>query len=322
MSWFRFWYVRELLWNSRRTNVFGSPLTFCSCFPRICKLLFSLNLLFLALWTAIDPLTWVRSPMYESSGSTEHKSFGRCSLRGSTFSTVCMCMILTINFAALVLAMIQIYRSHDVVGRHREEVKMLTIAMASMMQVFLTGFPILVIVTNNPPVAFFVKTTTIFVVAMSLLFLIFGPMFRATKSVPERAPASVAAFGTPSDSRDDSSLWSRSGAIASLEGGSWHGRSSNTVPAQQRHIAGHILSMQGRRNTYAEGMAESCKKIQLETDFQRSHCSNESSLSLDVDDLSSRSNGNGDIVSPFEDSCATALVSNISKQNLIERDAS
>ena len=262
----------------------------------------SLNMICLTTWTVVDPLKWVRSPVYESNGLLEHKSFGRCSLHGSTFSTVCMCLILTVNFAAMMMALIQLYQSFDAVGKFLEEAKMLAIAMASMMQVFLTGLPILVIVTNNPPLSFFVKTTTIFVVAMSLLLLTFCPMFRTAKSTPESAPPSVLSFA-PRHSWDDCSL-SRSGGVPSLAGASWHGQPITTTVAQA-YKRSQNLSIRDRRNTFAEGMAESVRKLRLASDFKGIDESN--SPSFDGHDLSRNSD---DMIAAFEKSCATALVSN------------
>ena len=264
--------------------------------------IFTLNSICLTLWTVIAPLKWVRSPVTGSSGPSEHESFGRCSHQESTFSMVCMCLILTVNFAALVLALIQLFRLHDAVGSFREEARMLAVAMTSMIQVFLTGVPILLIVTDNPSLSYLVKTTIIGIVAMSLQVFTFYPMFRTAKYAKESVPASVS-YG-PGNLWDDGSL-SLSRGTPSLAGGPWQGR-SGTTNAAQKQAGTTSLMMRDRRNTYAEGMAESVRKLRLELDFRHGDAS-ERSHSMNANDLPSMFD---DLVTPFEKSCETTLISN------------
>ena len=75
--------------------------------------IFSLNVTILSVWTAVDPLTWVREYHGVDQGSEESHSQGYCSLQGNLFSQLCVTMLLLVNFAALVLALIQLYRARE-----------------------------------------------------------------------------------------------------------------------------------------------------------------------------------------------------------------
>lgn len=143
----------------------------------------TVNVTILSIWSGVDPLTWVReSSDGESQESGESDdSHGRCSLSDSSFGLVCLILLLLVNFGALCLALIQLYRARELSTEYSEG-KYIAIAMGSMIQVFLTGLPILVIVTDSPQVSYFVKSTIVFTVAMSLLLLIFVPKFYTASS--------------------------------------------------------------------------------------------------------------------------------------------
>ena len=256
--------------------------------------IFSLNLICLTLWTALDPLRWERTAVDDSNGSGDHRSYGQCSLHGSTLSTICFCLILAVNFAALVLAMIQIYRSRNVAERFRQEIRYITVAMASMIQVFLTGMPILVIVTNNPPVSFFVKSSIIFVVCMSLVCLTFIPKFCTAHTEPERAPSSIVSFGGSADFSDDQASWSKAGGSVSLNSGAKR-------------------PMTGRRKTFAAGstrMQESARRIMFELDRKEDGSDHSDLSSCNAIELAASNDGKVDECSAFEKSCSTAVMSN------------
>ena len=257
--------------------------------------IFSLNLICLTLRTALDPLKWERTAVDDSNGSGDHRSYGQCSLHGSMLSTVCFWLILVVNFAALVLALIQIYRSRNVQERFRQEIRYITVAMASMIQVFLTGMPILVIVTNNPPVSFFVKSSIIFVICMSLVCLTFIPKFCTANTEPERAPAlSIVSFGGSANFSDDQASWSKAGGSASLNSGAKR-------------------PMTGRRKTFAEGstrMQESARRIKFELDRKEDGSDHSDLSSCNAVELAASNDGKVDECSIFEKSCSTAIMSN------------
>ena len=163
----------------------------------------TLNVTLLSVWSGVDPLTWVRESsngVNQAGGATGggEDSYGYCSLNDSTFGLVCFILLLLVNFGALVLALIQLYRARELSTEYSEG-KYIAIAMGSMIQVFLTGLPILVIVTDSPQVSYFVKSTIVFTVAMSLLLLTFVPKFYITnaKKHPTATSHSVGGINRP-----------------------------------------------------------------------------------------------------------------------------
>jgi len=142
------------------------------------------NVVILGIWSGVDPLVWVRETMdgetKESEGANYREdTYGHCSVHENVFGLVCLVLLVLVNFGALVLALIQLYHARELSTEYSEG-KYIAIAMGSMIQVFLTGLPILVIVTDSPRVSYFVKSTIVFTLAMSLLLLTFLPKFYIT----------------------------------------------------------------------------------------------------------------------------------------------
>lgn len=131
--------------------------------------IFTLNVVVLTLWTAIDPLVWVRE-----SRDDDKNSYGSCSFQGHAASISFAASLLAINFLALVLALVELYRARNISMEYSES-KYIAIAIGSNLQVFLTGLPILVLVNDSPQLLYFVKSSLVFVLAMSMLLLIFVP---------------------------------------------------------------------------------------------------------------------------------------------------
>jgi 7 transmembrane sweet-taste receptor of 3 GCPR len=136
----------------------------------------SLNVTVLTVLTIGAPPRWVRNY------TDDTHSFAYCNIRGNNLAMTCFCLLLIINFVAVILALKQIYNARNISTEYNEGVY-ITIAMASMLQAFLTCLPILALVQNSPPVSFFVKTSIIFVISMSLILLIFLPK-QARKQQP------------------------------------------------------------------------------------------------------------------------------------------
>jgi 7 transmembrane sweet-taste receptor of 3 GCPR len=134
-------------------------------------IIFTVNVTILSLWTGLDPMEWVRDT---SKTNNEFSSTGYCSMEGSALSATFLILLLAVNFVSLVLALVQLYRARGLADEYSEG-KYIAIAIASQVQAFLTGVPILIIVTDNPQVSFFVKSSLVFVVSMSTLLLMFVP---------------------------------------------------------------------------------------------------------------------------------------------------
>ena len=135
--------------------------------------IFVANVALLTTWTLVAPLVWVREldEGYEGCGLD---SYGFCSFDGDVTSISLAISLLVVNFAALVLALVQLFRARNVPVEY-SETRYIAIAIGSSLQVFLTGLPILLLVNDSPELLYFVKVSLVFVIAMSILLLIFLP---------------------------------------------------------------------------------------------------------------------------------------------------
>lgn len=131
-------------------------------------LLFVCNVTFLLVWTLMDPLTWTR--VYTSPTD----SYGTCTAGESDVWKICISFLSILNGAALFLANFQAYRARKLSTEYGES-KFIAMAMACILQVTLVGVPLLFLVNTNPPANYFVRSTIVFVVSMSILLLIFVP---------------------------------------------------------------------------------------------------------------------------------------------------
>lgn len=142
-------------------------------------LLMMLNFGFLLAWTLTDPMKWVRI----STGRTQDgdlESFGRCE-SSKTVATVMVSLVAAANVVALIMANIQAYQTRDLNVAY-EESKFVTFAMASIMQAFFVGFPVLFLADDNTNARFLVRSVLVFVISMSVLGFIFIPkMFAGNK---------------------------------------------------------------------------------------------------------------------------------------------
>jgi len=152
-------------------------------------IIFTSNVVILSLWTVLDPLIWVRETRGNGRGRDEFNSYGACSFHDHLLSTALAVSLLSINFLALLMALIQLYRARNISVEYSES-KYIAIALGGNLQVFLTGLPILVLVNDSPQVLFFVRSSLVFALAMSMLLLIFVPkicMMTRSSSRPESA---------------------------------------------------------------------------------------------------------------------------------------
>jgi len=130
------------------------------------------NLVVLICWTVIDPLTYVRR-VGEGTDfwNRDIEFYGACR---SDNAVVFLCPLAVINFSVVGIACWQAFT-----GRHIEsefaESKFIALSVASLFQAFLTGFPILVIVKDDPRAFYLVMILTILVLSEVILLLIFLP---------------------------------------------------------------------------------------------------------------------------------------------------
>lgn len=131
--------------------------------------IFSCNLLLLIIWTAVEPLYWDRI----SVSNTE--SYGTCSASSSSNAWKGILIVLGIvNGAALILANIEAYKARRITTEYGES-KHIAMIMGSILQVIIVGLPLLFLVDDNPTASYFIRSSIVFVICMSILLLIFVP---------------------------------------------------------------------------------------------------------------------------------------------------
>ena len=132
-------------------------------------LLFSSNFVLLLIWTLVDPLYWDRVMISET------ESYGTCTadLDSSTWK-ITLSLIAALNGVSLILANVEAYKARNIDTEYGES-KYIDMIMGSILQVVLVGMPLLFLVNENAVASYYIRSTIIFVVCMSILIFIFGP---------------------------------------------------------------------------------------------------------------------------------------------------
>ena len=120
-----------------------------------------LNVAFLLTWTLVDPLRWERV----SRGRTEAgelESYGHCTST-DTVATAMLGLLGGVNLVAVALANIQAYLTRKLTVAY-DESKFIALAMASIMQAFLIGLPLLFLAEDNTTASYVVRSLLVFVV--------------------------------------------------------------------------------------------------------------------------------------------------------------
>jgi hypothetical protein len=180
----KLWRINKLFHNGnafRRTAVTAKE----AALPF--AVLFGTNSLLLVLWTVIDPLKWeIRSVEGDKS-----RLYGTCSDFG-TAGWVFLGLTVGLNLGALVLACLQAYKARKISSEYSES-RSLGLALFCWLQILIVGGPVLFLISDdNPNAKYFLQVALIFVACLSMLVVIFGPIFvqlRAPK--PEEGPVSV-----------------------------------------------------------------------------------------------------------------------------------
>lgn len=135
----------------------------------------SMTFLLCLIWTLVDPPRWKRVTVIQG-----FESYGICSIGEGVTSTVLSSLLLVLNFLSIVVANIQAYLARGVSDDFSES-KYVALAMVSIMQIFLVGVPLVFLTSTNPAARFFVFSSMILVISMSVLVCLFAPKFRRMK---------------------------------------------------------------------------------------------------------------------------------------------
>ena len=133
--------------------------------------LFSLNVIFLLVWTLVDPMVWKRESLC---GSGDLSSYGYCDLGSGNTSVAMFVCVVVLNACALVLANYQAYKARSISTEYGES-QYVAIIMMSILQIVIIGVPLMFLLVENPSASYFVRVGVIFVICMSTLLLLFVP---------------------------------------------------------------------------------------------------------------------------------------------------
>lgn len=135
-------------------------------------LLLSANILILSLWTALDPLTYIRLDHPGTDGWNRNISnYGSCRCDQPAWYLVPLGII---NLSVLLIANWQAYQARFIKSELSES-RYIGVAMISLLQSIVIGVPVLFVVKDWPQAFYLVLCFTIFIVCMIVLLVIFTP---------------------------------------------------------------------------------------------------------------------------------------------------
>lgn len=137
------------------------------------------NVALLLSWTLVSPLEWKRFDK-DSKDAFDRttETYATCT---SDKSLPFVIVIIVVNLGALLLANFQAYQARDIQTEYQES-RYVAISMASILQAWCMGIPIMIVVKEAPQAKFFVEAGIIFVTCTAVLLLIFTPKLLAVRS--------------------------------------------------------------------------------------------------------------------------------------------
>lgn len=153
------------------------------------------NVLMLSIWTVVGPLEWHRVELENRDQyGRSVESYGAC--RSSNKSTIGFLAVLVIfNFSTVAFATYQVYISRHIPSDYNESYY-IALTMASLMELFLIGLPILFLVSDNPAADFVVKSILVCFCCCSILLPLFVSKLRVGKSTRVNKDEMQLAWGT------------------------------------------------------------------------------------------------------------------------------
>jgi len=135
-------------------------------------ILLGCNFIVLTCWTVMDPLTYTRLELEGTDyWNRVIATTGRC--RSDQVEPYII-LLVTINFVALCLACWQAFRARDI-DSNFSETRFIGFSLASILQTFLSGIPIIAVVRDLPDALYLITTFMIFVLTLVILMFIFVP---------------------------------------------------------------------------------------------------------------------------------------------------
>merc|ERR1711865_173551 len=126
----------------------------------------------LMIWSTKDPLKWIRTVDMYADNTVDFplSSNGQCE---SDDAAPYFGLIAALHAFVMVYASFLCYKSRNIPTKFAEG-KYVALAMASNLEVFLLGIPVMIIVGNDPSTSFFVRSAIIFLNDFAVICFIFG----------------------------------------------------------------------------------------------------------------------------------------------------
>jgi ABC-type amino acid transport substrate-binding protein len=134
-----------------------------------------LDVIVLAIWTLVDPLTWIRIVLLTDKFGYSLESYGICDGSWITFGSI----IASYHVILLGIASYMCYVARDIPGEFSES-KYIAMAMISNFQIMLIGIPVLILIGSDPSTSYFVRSTMVWINDFMVVVLIFGNLIHAT----------------------------------------------------------------------------------------------------------------------------------------------
>jgi hypothetical protein len=179
--------------------------------------LFIANFIVMINWQLVAPLEWTRVDR-DSTDVFDRavESYGLCTNDGALPFVV---VIVIMNIGALIVANWWAYQARNIETEYHES-RYIGIAMASILQAWGMGIPILIVVWDNPQAKFFVEAGIIFVTALAVQLLIFVPKVLAVRNdrikdaeEEKRHTAATTTTSTTQDRKKEFEVPSRSKSV-------------------------------------------------------------------------------------------------------------
>jgi gamma-aminobutyric acid type B receptor len=151
-------------------------------------ILLTANVIVLLCWTFLAPLEFHRQPHSGTDNwNRVYKSFyGSCLSKNGDSMVYCVLLGL-INVCALIIANFQAYQARHIHVEFSES-QYIGMVMVCMLQAFLVGAPVLLLMQENPVSTYIVQSILIFFTAFSILVFIFVPKVLRMSDLNNKSP--------------------------------------------------------------------------------------------------------------------------------------
>eukprot|EP00814_Leptocylindrus_danicus_P000473 CAMPEP_0116042512 /NCGR_PEP_ID=MMETSP0321-20121206/25738_1 /TAXON_ID=163516 /ORGANISM="Leptocylindrus danicus var. danicus, Strain B650" /LENGTH=948 /DNA_ID=CAMNT_0003523011 /DNA_START=76 /DNA_END=2922 /DNA_ORIENTATION=+ len=153
--------------------------------PFVC--LMSANLVVLSMWTYFNPLQWTRKVKGEVDilGLSTPETYGLCTGEDYTLTILFSGLLAAVNITIVLFANVQAYQCRNISMEYSES-QWIAIAMVSIIQVWFIGIPLMILVVEDPPAQFVVRTAIVFVTSMSTVLLMFLPKVKYLRDYKQK----------------------------------------------------------------------------------------------------------------------------------------